>query len=140
LHSSAPGGSNTVEVRKVRYIVLVLAGAAAVAASTIVAAAQDVVEIRMRGRYFKDPATVRITVAVEPDAKNRVLVIQADGDRLFRSSQVSLEGENGQRIHTVEFKNLPAGYYTVRAEVMSTREVRGMAEELLVVGDPTDER
>jgi hypothetical protein len=134
------GGSNAVEVRKIKYIVLTLAGAAAVAAGTIVTAAQDVVEIRMRGRYFSEPATVRITVAVEPDAKNRVLIIQADGDRLFRSSEVPLEGEKEQRIHSVEFKNLPAGYYTVRAEVLSNRESRGMAEELLVVGDPSVER
>jgi hypothetical protein len=125
-----------VEVRNTRYIVLALASTAALFASTFVVAAQDVVEIRMRGRYYSEPATVRITVAVEPDAKNRVLVIQADGDRLFRSSQVSLEGDKEQRIHTVEFKNLPAGYYTVRAEVMSKDTVRGSAEELLVVGDP----
>jgi hypothetical protein len=137
LQSSIAGGSNAVEVRKARYIVLTLAGAAAIAASTIVAAAQDVVEIRMRGRYYSEPATVRITVAVEPDVKNRVLVIQADGDRLFRSSEVSLEGEKEQRIHTVEFKNLPAGHYTVRAEVLSNRESRGMAQELLIVGDPS---
>jgi methionine-rich copper-binding protein CopC len=129
-----------VEVRNTRYIVLTLASAAALFASTFVVAAQDVVEIRMRGRYYAEPATVRITVAVEPDAKNRVLVVQADGDRLFRSSQVSLEGDKEQRIHTVEFKNLPAGYYTVRAEVMSQDTVRGSAEELLVVGDPGEER
>lgn len=124
------------EVRNTRYIVLTLASVATLFAGTMVVAAQDVVEIRMRGRYYSEPATVRITVAVEPDAKNRVLVIQADGDRLFRSSQVSLEGDKEQRIHTVEFKNLPAGYYTVRAEVMSQDKVRGSAEELLVVGDP----
>lgn len=81
------------------------------------AAAQDVVVLRLRGRFFSEPATIRITVAVEPDAQNRTLVVQADGDHLFRSSQVALDGENGQRVHTVEFKNLPAGYYIVRAEV-----------------------
>ena len=101
--------------------------------------AQDVVEIRLRGRYFSEPATVRITVAVQPDERNRTLVIQADGDRLFRSSELELAGENGKRIHTFEFKNLPAGYYTIRAEVRSTARIRGAAEELLVVGDPGDQ-
>jgi hypothetical protein len=113
--------------------------AALVAAGVIcgtVAASQDVVEIRIRGRYYPEPATVRVTVAVEPDQSNRTLVIEADGERLFRSSEVSLDGEKEQRIHTLELKNLPAGYYVVRAEVRSTEEVRGVAEELLVVGDP----
>ncbi len=101
--------------------------------------AQDVVEIRLRGRYFSEPATVRITVAVEPHQRNRTLIIQADGDRLFRSSEMELAGENGKRIHTFEFKNLPAGYYTIRAEVHSSAQIRGAAEELLVVGDPGDQ-
>jgi hypothetical protein len=129
-----------VKVRNVRYILLTVASITTLAASTMVLGAQDVVEIRMRGRYFTDPATVRITVAVEPDAKNRTLVVMADGDRLFRSSEVTLEGEKEQRIHMVEFKNLPAGHYTVRAEVMSNSAVRGSAEESLVVGDPSNEQ
>jgi hypothetical protein len=95
--------------------------------------AQDVVEIRLRGRYFSEPANVRITVAVEPDADNRVLRIEADGDRLFRSSQVTLSGARDRRLHTVEFKNLPAGSYTVRAQVLSNVEVRGAAEDRLIV-------
>jgi hypothetical protein len=124
--------------RIIRRVVLGAASAIALAVSTIAPAAQDVVEIRLRGRYFSEPATIRITVAVQPDAKNRSLVIVADGDRLFRSSQVPLDGENGQRIHTVEFKNLPAGHYVVRAEVHSNADIRGAAEELLVIGDPGD--
>jgi hypothetical protein len=103
-------------------------------------AAQDVVEIRLRGRYFTDPATVRIVVAVEPDADNRALRIEADGDQLFRSSEVVLDGRAGKRIHTIEFKNLPSGNYTIRAAVLSTARVRGAAEEYLTVGDPGDQR
>ena len=115
-----------------------LAAAAVLMAGSSIAA-QDVVEIRLRGRYFSEPATVRITVAVEPHERNRTLVIQADGDRLFRSSEMELAGENGKRLHTFEFKNLPAGYYTIRAEVHSSARVRGAAEEMLVVGDPGDQ-
>jgi hypothetical protein len=115
---------------------------AAIAASLVVGpspvAAQDVVEIRLRGRYFTDPATVRITVSVEPNADNRTLRIEADGDRLFRSSELALAGEAGQRYHTIEFKNLPAGSYTIRAAVLSSARVRGAAEEFVVVGDPGD--
>ena len=113
--------------------------AAAVLIAGIALPAQDVVEIRLRGRYFSEPATVRLTVAVQPHERNRTLVIQADGDRLFRSSAMELAGENGKRLHTFEFKNLPAGHYTIRAEVHSSAQVRGAAEELLVVGDPGEQ-
>jgi hypothetical protein len=95
--------------------------------------ANEVVEILLRGHYFVEPATVQITVAVEPDAKNRSLRIEADGERLFRASQLSLAGASEKRIHSVEFKNLPAGNYILRAEVLSQDDVRGMVEQELVV-------
>jgi hypothetical protein len=129
-----------VTVRTLRRVTLGAAAAASLFMGSSLVAAQDVVEIRLRGRYFTDPATVRITIAVEPNADNRALRIEADGDRLFRSSEVVLEGEEGQRIHTVEFKNLPAGSYTIRAAVLSSAQVRGAAEEFLIVGDPGDQQ
>jgi hypothetical protein len=95
--------------------------------------AKEVVEILLRGHYFVEPATVQITVAVEPDAKNRSLRIEADGERLFRASQLSLDGATEKRIHAVEFKNLPAGNYILRAEVLGAEDIRGMAEQELVV-------
>jgi hypothetical protein len=129
-----------VNVRTLRRVILGVASAASLSVGSSLVAAQDVVEIRLRGRYFTDPATVRITVAVEPNADNRALRVEADGDRLFRSSEVLLEGEEGQRLHTLEFKNLPAGSYTIRAAVLSSQQVRGAAEEFLVVGDPGDQQ
>jgi hypothetical protein len=95
--------------------------------------ARDVVEIRLQGRYFIEPATVRILVAVEPDAENRALRIEADGDSMYRSSELTLSGADEKRLHNVEFRNLPAGNYTLRAEVRSTSEVRGSASQALVV-------
>jgi hypothetical protein len=129
-----------VTVRILRRVILGAVGTASLFVGSSLVAAQDVVEIRLRGRYFSDPATVRITVAVEPNADNRALRVEADGDRLFRSSEVVLEGEDGQRLHTLEFKNLPAGSYTIRAAVLSSAQVRGAAEEFLVVGDPADQQ
>lgn len=100
------------------------------------AMAGEVVEIRLRGRYFSEPATVQITVAVEPDAANRVLRVEADGDRMYRATELTLQGETDKRLHSVEFKNLPAGAYELRAEVLNSADhVRGMAtQELLVSG------
>lgn len=106
---------------------------ALIAAATIRALAHEIVEIRVNGYYFAEPATVRITVAVEPDAANRSLRIEADGDRMYRSTEVDLEGVTDKRIHTFEFKNLPAGAYELRAEVFSKDKVRGVATSDLVV-------
>ena len=114
--------------------------AAVIICGTLAAGAKEVVAIRVRGRYYTEPATIRVTVAVEPDQSNRSLRIEADGDRLFRSSEVSLDGNNGERLHTVEFKNLPAGQYVLTAEVRSVEQIRGIAREVLVVGTPADQR
>ena len=95
--------------------------------------ASEVVELRLHGHYFAEPATVHVTVAVEPDAQNRVLRIEADSDQIFRASDISLDGADERRIHTILFKNLPAGHYTLRAEVRSSTAVRGSARQDLTV-------
>ena len=95
--------------------------------------AGEVVQIRLRGHFFAEPATVQITVAVEPAAEHRVLRVAADGERYYRASELALEGEKGKRLHTVEFKNLPAGAYMLVAEVLSTEELLGKATQQLVV-------
>ena len=95
--------------------------------------AREVVGILLHGRYFSEPATVRVVVDVEPDASNRTLVIEADSADLFRSSETGLRGADEKRMHTFVFKNLPAGHYMLRAEVRSTSEVRGTATREVVV-------
>lgn len=95
--------------------------------------AKDILEIRLRGHYYSEPATVRITVAVEPSSEHRALIVEADGEHYFRSSAVTLDGENEKRLHSVEFKNLPAGTYTLRAQVRSAVDVLATATQDLVV-------
>ena len=110
------------------------------ALSTPQSPAKELVEIKVRGYYFAAPATVPMVVAVEPAARNRMLVVEADSDDYFRSSAIELEGENEKRLHTVEFKSLPAGTYEIRARVMSKNGVLGTAVEGLVVTGITPER
>jgi hypothetical protein len=105
--------------------------------AVIKASADDVVAIRINGHYFAEPAIVQVTVNVEPDEANRTLRVEADGDSFFRSSELTLDGLAEKRLHIVEFKNLPAGAYEVRAEVLSAKAVRGMAtQDLEVMGTP----
>jgi hypothetical protein len=112
-----------------------MASALAVAGDQAIAAAgiAEVVELRLRSRYLAAPATFRITVVVEPDAANRRLQVEADGDHLFRSSELALEGATEKRLHEFEFRALPEGRYTLRVTVYSTDAVRGTASEKVEV-------
>jgi hypothetical protein len=95
--------------------------------------AREVVQIRLRGHFFAEPATVQITVAIEPDAAHRKLRIAADGESYYRESEVTLEGAKDKRLHSLEFRNLPAGSYMLTAEVLSSEAVLGKATQELVV-------
>ena len=116
--------------RSLRPVILV---AVLIALGSLSGRAGEVVEIRLHGRYYSEPATVQITVAVEPDHANKTLRVEADGDRMFRATEVTLLGEQDKRLHVVEFKNLPAGEYELRAEVLSNVAVRGLARQELYV-------
>ena len=103
--------------------------------------AKDDVEIRLSGHYFAEPATVQMIIAVEPAAQNRALHVEADGDNMFASTEIQLAGDREQRLHTVQFKNLPAGDYTLRAQVLSRSSIRSQAtQEIMVTGDGGDVR
>lgn len=102
--------------------------------------AKEVVEIKMRGYFYVAPATVPITVAVEPGTENRMLIVEVDSEDYFRSSGVELDGEKEKRLHSVEFRSLPAGHYTLRAQVLSKRDVLGTASGELIVTGITPER
>lgn len=95
--------------------------------------AAEVVEIRLNGIYFAEPATVRFMVAVEPDKANRSLRIEAESGDLYRASEIALGGAGEKRLHQLVFKNLTAGHYTLKAEVRSSSGVRGMATREVVV-------
>lgn len=95
--------------------------------------AKSIVEIRVRGYYYAAPATVPLIVAVEPGADNRALMVEVDGEDYYRSSEIELEGDKDKKFHSVQFKKLPAGNYSLRAQVRSQTKVLGRAEANLVV-------
>ena len=66
------------------------------------------------------PATVRVRVTLTPDARNRVLVIEADSDEFFSSSEISLNGVEAPRIVETRLPSLPAGDYVVKAIVIDS--------------------
>ena len=110
-----------------RILSATLVVATLVAAASLTGTAAGIVEFRMLARYLFAPATVRVTVAVEPHEANRTLRVEIDGDDMFRSSDVTLEGAAEKRFHEIQFRSVPAGHYRVQAAVLSAHNVRGTA-------------
>jgi len=97
--------------------------------------AESNIQIRLSGRYYAEPATVQMIIAVTPSAENRTLRVEADGESMYCSTEIALAGDKEKRLHTIQFKNLSAGGYTLRAQVLSNSEVRSQAtQEIFVAG------
>lgn len=60
------------------------------------------------------PANLHIRLSIEPNAENRVIVVAAESEDFFRSSEVSLEGDQAPRTVVVEFRSVPGGRYEIR--------------------------
>jgi hypothetical protein len=114
-------------------VVIHLAFAAVIFAGLATPGAEELVSIRLNGRYYSEPATLHMTIAVEPSPDNRVLRVEADGDAFYRSADVSLEGSEAPKHHVLSFKNVPAGNYMLRAYVLAGGQAVAVAETPLIV-------
>jgi hypothetical protein len=81
------------------------------------AKSKEPVSIRVGPQVSMEPGAVRITTFVEPDERNRELVIEVESALHFRSSTMQLDGEGAPRSHALWVKNLPAGAYEVRVRL-----------------------
>ncbi len=97
------------------------------------AAAPPPVAVVVTPNVSMAPATVRVTVTVEPNERNRGLMVEADSLNFYSSSEVTLEGNGSSRVKRFEFKNLPAGEYEVRATVERNDGNRQMASTVTIV-------
>lgn len=61
------------------------------------------------------PANLFIRLSIEPHAANRLVEVEAESDRFYRSSQIALAGDHGPRTVVLEFRALPGGQYRVRS-------------------------
>ena len=105
------------------------------AGATTPGTAASVVDIKLSGAYFSEPATLRIDRDRGANDANRTLWIEADGEGMYTASEITLNGANEKRLHQVMFKSLKAGHYSVRAQVRSSTGVRGVAtREIEVIG------
>jgi hypothetical protein len=99
--------------------ILKFAVGSAILLSTFPVSAGEKLALRITPTMASEPADMRITATIEPNSDNRVIEVVADSDEYYRSSEITLEGENAPRTNIFQFRSLPAGSYEVRATLIS---------------------
>ena len=72
-------------------------------------------DVRVSGSASTAPATLRWTVFVGSHQDNRLLRVSIDGEAMFQSSDIPLEGAESARSHFLSWRDIPAGEYVVTA-------------------------
>jgi hypothetical protein len=117
----------------IRAFVTIAVAICVVAAAPL--GAQKQLEMRLPGYVFVSSAEVRLMVFVEPHPDNRSLVVEVDGDNMFTSSQIPLDGGSEKRLHHVRFRSLQPGEYVIRAILRSGAGVRATIASRVLVAE-----
>lgn len=97
------------------------AGAVLLVAGVRSGSADNAISMRVSPKQAFAPVNLRVSVTIEPSADNRSVIIVADSDQFYRSSQIPLEGELAPRTINVEFKGIPGGEYEVSGTLVNSR-------------------
>lgn len=106
---------------------------AAVVAHPETLAADNRLTLRVTPTVTSAPAEVVVTATVEKNADNRALEIAAESDDFFRSSLVTLEGDQAPRTTQLHLKNLPGGEYVVMVVLHGSHGERTTERRTLIV-------
>ncbi len=101
-------------------VMVAMLGAAILLTAKSAGADREVVSIRLWPATSFEPSTVRVEVRVLPDADNRVLRVSADSGGFYWSSERQLEGASAPKLSVFECRDIPAGDYDVRAQVIAS--------------------
>ena len=97
------------------------------------------IAVRVTPNTCHEGCSVRVTVRIEPDTQNRVLIIEADSPAYFRASEIQLGGESAPLLHTLMLRSPPAEHYIVRATVVRANgSTQSSRTQLLVLGPPDE--
>lgn len=78
---------------------------------------------------------IRAVVRVRPDAANRMLAIELDGE-YYSSTERNLDGDRAARTYEFYFHRLPAGDYVLHASVEDVNgRVRRIERHITVMGE-----
>lgn len=76
-----------------------------------------------------EPANVTVRATMDATDDNRTLEVIADSGEYYRSSVIQLDGDRAPRTTQVSFRSLPSGSYTVRVIVRGSRGETRMQSE-----------
>ena len=79
------------------------------------AGAGEKLTLRVTPNVSSAPSTVIVRAYVTPNAKNRVLHVEADSGSFLRSSEIQLDGEKAPTLTEFRLASLPSGEYIVTA-------------------------
>ena len=115
-------------------VVVAMLSAAVLLTATSAGTDREVVSIRIWPATSFEPSDVMVQVDVEENADNRLLQVSADSGQFYWSSERQLEGENGPRLSDFACRQVPAGEYDVRAQVLgASGQIRSSARGRMVV-------
>jgi hypothetical protein len=98
-----------------------------IASSTIPLGAIDPISMKVSPSVSFAPANLIVRATVEAHANNRAVLIEADSENFYRSSEIPLDGDRAPRTTMFEFRSLPQGTYEVKATLLGPGgESRGM--------------
>jgi hypothetical protein len=103
--------------------------------------AGECLSMNVSPRQALAPVNLRVSVRIEPNADNRVLMIVADSPEFYRSSQIQLEGDRAPKTFRIEYPNVPGGEYQITSVLVNSmgREratVRQTANVVPLGGEP----
>jgi hypothetical protein len=83
------------------------------------------------------PANVFVQVLIERNPDNRSMRISIESADYFSSSEMELDGERSARLRVLTFREVPAGEYELRGEVLGEHgKVRASTHALVRVVGP----
>jgi hypothetical protein len=102
--------------------------------TTISASGGDQLRIAVSPAVSFAPSKVDIRARIVPNAENRALQVIAESEDFYRSSLMSLEGENAPATIVFAFRGLPGGEYVVSGILTdSSGHERAIARQQLTV-------
>jgi hypothetical protein len=107
--------------------------AAACAISSADLSAGQKIAIRVSPAVALAPAVLTVRTTVEPNDDNRLLSVEIDSPTYQRISELPLDGRNAQRTNILELRDVPAGLYEVRAEILGLGGSLGRTMQLVKV-------
>jgi len=93
-----------------------------VVAIVLLALVESRVAVNTNVRYHPAPATVYVTVRIDPRDEDRWLDVAAEGTTHRQATGRQLEGAGSARIRQIRFNELPAGCYEFVAEIRQRDE------------------